>query len=122
LDRRGSSRISITTISKSCTTSSVWSISTAIAGATLEVGWRRHIRPLPEEAIVTGVDLSFAITLARQNFAQQGLEADLREADNTYIPDNSFDLVRTRGRAVRGRRQAAIDDADVRGGSWHLPV
>ena len=51
-------------------------------------------------AIVTGVDLSpSAIALARQNFAQQGLEADLREADGERLPfpDNSFDLVYAHG-------------------------
>src|SRR6478735_6892504 len=44
-------------------------------------------------AIVTGVDLSSsAIVLARENFAQQGLQADLREADGEQLPfaDNSF--------------------------------
>jgi SAM-dependent methyltransferase len=51
-------------------------------------------------AIVTGVDLSpSAIALARQNFAQQGLEADLREADGERLPfpDNTFDLVYAHG-------------------------
>ncbi len=51
-------------------------------------------------AIVTGVDLSSsAIALARQNFAQQGLEADLREADGEQLPfpDNTFDLVYAHG-------------------------
>jgi SAM-dependent methyltransferase len=51
-------------------------------------------------AIVTGVDLSpAAIALARQNFAQQGLEADLREADGEHLPfpDNTFDLVYAHG-------------------------
>ena len=37
--------------------------------------------------IVTGVDLSSsAIALAKQNFAQQGLTADLREADGEQLP------------------------------------
>ena len=51
-------------------------------------------------AIVTGVDLSAsAIALARQNFEQQGLHADLREADGEHLPfaDNSFDLVYAHG-------------------------
>jgi len=51
-------------------------------------------------AIVTGVDLSSsAIALARQNFAQQGLEADLREADGEHLPfgDSMFDLVYAHG-------------------------
>jgi SAM-dependent methyltransferase len=51
-------------------------------------------------AIVTGVDLSAsAIALARQNFAQQKLEADLREADGEHLPfpDSSFDLVYAHG-------------------------
>ena len=51
-------------------------------------------------AIVTGVDLSSsAIELARKNFAQQGLAADLREADGERLPfsDNSFDLVYAHG-------------------------
>jgi ubiquinone/menaquinone biosynthesis C-methylase UbiE len=51
-------------------------------------------------AIVTGADLSSsAIALARQNFAQHGLEADLREADGEQLPfaDNTFDLVYAHG-------------------------
>src|ERR1700712_4103878 len=47
-------------------------------------------------AMVTGVDLtSSAIELARQNFAQQGLVADLRVADGEQLPfpDESFELV-----------------------------
>jgi len=51
-------------------------------------------------ARVTGVDLSAsAIELARQNFAQQGLSADLREADGERLPfaDGSFDLVYAHG-------------------------
>ena len=51
-------------------------------------------------AIVTGVDISpSAITLARQNFAQQGLAADLREADGERLPfpDAQFDLVFAHG-------------------------
>jgi SAM-dependent methyltransferase len=51
-------------------------------------------------ALVSGVDLSAAaITLARQNFEQQGLQADLREADGEHLPfaDESFDLVYAHG-------------------------
>jgi SAM-dependent methyltransferase len=51
-------------------------------------------------AIVTGVDLSSAaIALARENFTQQGLEADLREADGEHLPfpDDTFDLVYAHG-------------------------
>jgi SAM-dependent methyltransferase len=51
-------------------------------------------------AIVTGVDISpSAIALARQNFGQQGLTADLREADGEHLPfdDNTFDLVFAHG-------------------------
>ncbi|MGH9309878.1 MAG: class I SAM-dependent methyltransferase [Vicinamibacterales bacterium] len=51
-------------------------------------------------AIVTGVDISSsAIDLARQNFAQQGLQADLRVADGEQLPfpADSFDLVYAHG-------------------------
>jgi SAM-dependent methyltransferase len=51
-------------------------------------------------ALVSGVDLSAAaITLAGQNFEQQGFQADLREADGEHLPfaDNSFDLVYAHG-------------------------
>ena len=51
-------------------------------------------------ATVTGVDIAgSAIDLARQNFAQQGLPADLREADGERLPfpDNTFDLVYAHG-------------------------
>ena len=51
-------------------------------------------------ALVTGVDAtSSAIALARQNFAQQNLEADLREADGERLPfpDASFDFVYAHG-------------------------
>ncbi len=51
-------------------------------------------------AIVTGVDLSrSAIALATRNFEQQGLPADLREADGEHLPfeDESFDLVYAHG-------------------------
>jgi SAM-dependent methyltransferase len=51
-------------------------------------------------AIVSGVDISAsAIALARQNFSQHGLEADLREADGEHLPydDGAFDLVFAHG-------------------------
>lgn len=51
-------------------------------------------------AIVTGVDISSsAIELARQNFAQNGLRASLREADGERLPyaDDTFDLVYAHG-------------------------
>jgi SAM-dependent methyltransferase len=51
-------------------------------------------------AVVTGIDLSAsAIGLARENFAQQGLAADLREADGERMPfdDATFDLVYAHG-------------------------
>jgi len=51
-------------------------------------------------AIGAGIDVSpSAIALARQNFAQQGLEADLREADGEHLPfaDGSFDFVFAHG-------------------------
>lgn len=51
-------------------------------------------------AIVTGVDVAAsAIALARENVRQQGLEADLREADGEDLPfaDESFDLVYAHG-------------------------
>ena len=51
-------------------------------------------------AIVTGVDVAAsAIALARENVRQQGLDADLREADGEHLPfaDESFDLVYAHG-------------------------
>ena len=51
-------------------------------------------------AVVTGVDVAAsAIELARRNFQQQGLEADLREADGEHLPfaDATFDLVYAHG-------------------------
>ena len=51
-------------------------------------------------ALVSGVDLSSsAIALARQNFEQQGLPGDLREADGEHLPfpDDTFDLVYAHG-------------------------
>ena len=51
-------------------------------------------------AIVSGVDLSSsAIALARTNFEQQGLQADLREADGEQLPfaNDTFDLVYAHG-------------------------
>jgi SAM-dependent methyltransferase len=51
-------------------------------------------------AVVTGVDVSAsAIALARENFAQQGLTADLREANGENLPfsEGAFDLVYAHG-------------------------
>jgi SAM-dependent methyltransferase len=51
-------------------------------------------------AVVFGVDLSpSAIALARQNFEQQRLQADLREADGASLPfaSDTFDLVYAHG-------------------------
>ena len=51
-------------------------------------------------AAVTGVDVSAsAIALARENFAQQGLHADLREANGEHLPfdNDTFDLVYAHG-------------------------
>jgi SAM-dependent methyltransferase len=51
-------------------------------------------------ALVTGVDIApSAIELARQNFAQQRLSADLRVADGERLPfpDETFDLVYAHG-------------------------
>ena len=51
-------------------------------------------------ALVSGVDLSSsAIALARQNFDQQGLQGDLREADGEHLPfaNDTFDLVYAHG-------------------------
>jgi len=62
-------------------------------------------------AVVTGVDISSsAIALARQNFAQQGLTADLREADGERLPfaDESFDLVFAHGVVQYTSNDAAL--------------
>lgn len=51
-------------------------------------------------AIVTGVDIAAsAIALARANFQQQGLTADLREADGEHLPfeAETFDVVYAHG-------------------------
>jgi SAM-dependent methyltransferase len=51
-------------------------------------------------AIVAGVDISpSAIALAKQNFAQQGLQGDLREADGERLPfeSDTFDFVFAHG-------------------------
>ena len=68
-------------------------------------------------AIVSGVDLSSsAIRLAQQNFEQQRLQGDLREADGERLPfgDDTFDLVYAHGvvqytpqSAAAGRRVPA---------------
>ena len=51
-------------------------------------------------ALVSGVESSpSAVALARQKFSQQGLVADLREADGEHLPyaDGTFDLVFAHG-------------------------
>jgi SAM-dependent methyltransferase len=65
-------------------------------------------------AIVAGVDLSSsAIALARQNFAQQGLTADLREDDGERLPfeDDAFDVVFAHGVVqYTAHDQALVDE------------
>jgi SAM-dependent methyltransferase len=69
-------------------------------------------------AIVSGVDLSAAaVVLARANVAQQGLEADIREADAAHLPypDGTFDLV-----FAHGVVQYSADPAGVVGECWRV--
>jgi SAM-dependent methyltransferase len=65
-------------------------------------------------AIVTGVDIApSSISLANQNFEQQGLEGDLRVGDGEHLPfaDNSFDLVYAHGVVqYTGNDQALVDE------------
>jgi SAM-dependent methyltransferase len=64
-------------------------------------------------ALVTGVDLSSsAIALAKQNFEQQGLTADLREADGEKLPfdNNAFDFVFAHGVVQYTARDKALVD------------
>jgi SAM-dependent methyltransferase len=64
-------------------------------------------------AHVTGVDLSSsAIALAKENFAQQGLTADLREADGERLPfaDDAFDLVFAHGVVQYTEHDTALVD------------
>lgn len=65
-------------------------------------------------AIVTGVDVAAsAVALARENFSQQGLQADLREADGEHLPfdDGRFDLVYAHGVVqYTGDGQALVDE------------
>jgi SAM-dependent methyltransferase len=65
-------------------------------------------------AIVAGVDIApSAIALARANVAQQGLEADLREADGEHLPfaDETFDLVFAHGVVqYTANGQALVDE------------
>src|SRR5260221_3015403 len=65
-------------------------------------------------ALVTGVDLSSsAIGLAKENFAQQGLQGDLREADGETLPfdDDSFDFVFAHGVVqYTAHDQALVDE------------
>jgi SAM-dependent methyltransferase len=69
-------------------------------------------------AIVSGVDLSAAaVDLARANVAQQGLEADIREADAAHLPypDGTFDLV-----FAHGVVQYSADPARVIEECWRV--
>src|SRR5213075_2467642 len=64
-------------------------------------------------AQVTGVDLSSsAIALAKQNFAQQGLTADLREADGEKLPfaDDAFEFVFAHGVVQYTERDKTLVD------------
>jgi SAM-dependent methyltransferase len=64
-------------------------------------------------AIVTGVDIaSSAIALANDNFTQQGLTADLREADGESLPfgDDEFDFVFAHGVVQYTARDKALVD------------
>jgi SAM-dependent methyltransferase len=64
-------------------------------------------------AIVTGVDISSsAIALAKENFAQQGLAADLREADGEALPfgNDEFDFVFAHGVVQYTARDKALVD------------
>jgi len=64
-------------------------------------------------AIGAGVDVSSsAIALAKQNFAQQGLEVDLREADGEHLPfaERSFDLVFAHGVVQYAANDQALVD------------
>lgn len=65
-------------------------------------------------AVVTGVDIaSSAIALAKQNFEQQGLQGDLREADGEHLPfaADSFDLVYAHGVVqYTSSAQALVDE------------
>ena len=57
-------------------------------------------RFVKEGAIGSGVDVAAsAVALAKANFAQQGLEADIREADGEHLPfaDGTFDFVFAHG-------------------------
>ena len=55
---------------------------------------------------------SSAIALAKQNFAQQGLEVDLREADGEHLPfaERSFDLVFAHGVVQYAANDQALVD------------
>ena len=64
-------------------------------------------------ALVTGVDISSsAVALAKENFAQQGLTADLREADGESLPfgDSEFDFVFAHGVVQYTARDTALVD------------
>jgi SAM-dependent methyltransferase len=65
-------------------------------------------------ARVTGVDIApSAVALAKENFAQQGLTGDLREADGEQLPfaDDSFDFVYAHGVVqYTAHDQALVDE------------
>jgi SAM-dependent methyltransferase len=65
-------------------------------------------------ALVTGVDLSSsAIALARQNFAQQGLQGDFEEGDGEHLPfaPDTFDFVFAHGVVqYTAHDQALVDE------------
>jgi len=65
-------------------------------------------------AIVSGVDISpSAVALARQNFAQQGLPGEFREADGERLPfdDDTFDFVFAHGVVqYTAHDQALVDE------------
>ena len=115
--RGSSSPISISITSRSCITCRGWWTSTPIAArrcstsaaapAPTSRGSRKGARSS------SGVDLSSsAIALARQNFAQQGLTADLREADGEHLPfdDDAFDFVFAHGVVQYTADDAALVD------------
>ncbi|MEQ1871129.1 MAG: class I SAM-dependent methyltransferase [Vicinamibacterales bacterium] len=85
--------------------------------AVLEVGCGAAIdlaRFAKGGAIATGVDLTeSAIALAKANFEQQGLHADLRVANGEQLPfpDNSFDYVYAHGVVqYTANPQALVDE------------
>jgi ubiquinone/menaquinone biosynthesis C-methylase UbiE len=69
-----------------------------VRGRVLEVaiGTGRNLPCYPQDAVVTGIELSPAmLAIARQRAAGLGRDADLREGDAEHLPfaDDSFDTV-----------------------------